>query len=72
MVVCYARQNMVNCKDIYIHMFTVTLFTIVTVSALAGTAQWIERGPANQRVAGLIPSEGTCLGCGARSPVEDT
>ena len=32
--------------------------------ALAGIAQWIDRGPANQRVAGLIPSQGTCLGCG--------
>ena len=31
--------------------------------ALAGVAQWIEREPANQRVAGLIPSQGTCLGC---------
>ena len=30
--------------------------------ALAGVAQWIERGPANQRV--LIPSQGTWLGCG--------
>ena len=26
-------------------------------------AQWIEHGPANQKVAGLIPSQGTCLGC---------
>ena len=32
--------------------------------ALAGIAQWTECGPANQRVAGLIPSQGTCLGCG--------
>ena len=32
---------------------------------LAGIAQWIERGPAKQRVAGLIPSQGTCLGCGS-------
>ena len=31
--------------------------------ALAGIAQWIERGPANQGVAGSIPSQGTCLGC---------
>ena len=30
---------------------------------LAGVAQWIEPGPVNQRVAGLIPSQGTCLGC---------
>ena len=31
--------------------------------ALAGVAQWIECWPENQRVAGLIPSQGTCLGC---------
>ena len=31
--------------------------------ALAGVAQWIERQPANQRVTGWIPSQGTCLGC---------
>ena len=32
-------------------------------AALAGVAQWIECGPGNQRVTGLIPSQGTCLGC---------
>ena len=32
--------------------------------ALVGVAQWIERRPENQRVAGLIPSQVTCLGCG--------
>ena len=32
--------------------------------ALAGVAQWIEHGPADQRVASSIPSQGTCLGCG--------
>ena len=31
--------------------------------ALAGMAQWIQCHPANQRVAGPIPSQGTCLGC---------
>ena len=30
--------------------------------ALAGVAQWIEHRPANQKVAGSIPSRGTCLG----------
>ena len=30
--------------------------------ALAGVAQWIECWPANQRVAGWIPCQGTCLG----------
>ena len=27
-------------------------------------AQWIECRPVKQRVAGSIPSQGTCLGCG--------
>ena len=31
--------------------------------ALAGVAQWIVHQTVNQRVAGLIPSQGTCLGC---------
>ena len=31
-------------------------------SALACLAQWIECWPVNQRVAGSIPSQGTCLG----------
>ena len=34
------------------------------ISAMAGVAQWIEHQPANQRVTGLISSQGTCLGCG--------
>ena len=34
------------------------------LSALAGVAQWTVCRPANQRVAGSIPSQGTCLGCG--------
>ena len=31
--------------------------------ALAGVAQWIECQPANQRVDGSTPSQGTRLGC---------
>ena len=38
-------------------------------SALAAVAQWIRCQPANQRVAGSIPSQGTCLGCGPGPPV---
>ena len=34
------------------------------LQALAGVDQWIECQPANQRVAGSIPSQGTGLGCG--------
>ena len=32
--------------------------------ALPDVAQWTEYQPANQRAAGLIPSQGTCLDCG--------
>ena len=32
--------------------------------ALADMAHWIEHLPVKQRVAGSIPSQGTCLGCG--------
>ena len=35
-----------------------------TRMALAGMAQWTECWPVNQRVAGSIPSQGACLGCG--------
>ena len=33
------------------------------VLTLAGVAQWTDHRPVNQRVASLIPGEGTCLGC---------
>ena len=32
--------------------------------ALVCVAQCLEHGPVNQMVAGLIPSQGICLGCG--------
>ena len=35
-----------------------------STSVLAGVAQWIEHRLAKLRVAGLISSQGTCLGCG--------
>ena len=38
------------------------VFTVVVTPA--GVAQWIEYWPANQRVTGSIPSQGTFLGCG--------
>ena len=41
----------------------VTPYKKVT-QAPAGVAQWIECQPANQRVTGSIPSQGTCLSCG--------
>ena len=36
---------------------------------LAGVAQWNAHRLANGKVAGSFPSQGTCLGCWARSPV---
>ena len=36
-------------------------------STLAGVAQWIECWTVNQKVAGLIPNQGSCLGCGLGS-----
>ena len=39
-------------------------YEIQELLALAGVAQWIEHGPANRKVVGSIPSQGTCLGCG--------
>ena len=36
---------------------------IIYSLALAGIAQWIKCQPANQRVAGLIPRQDTCLDC---------
>ena len=41
----------------------------MTSEALASMAQWIECPPANQRVAGLIPSLGHMPGLQAKSPV---
>ena len=35
-----------------------------------GVAQWIECGPGNRKVAGLIPSQGTHLGCGPGPQLE--
>ena len=30
---------------------------------MTGVAQWIESCPAHRKIAGSIPSQGTCLGC---------
>ena len=38
--------------------------------SLAGVAQWIKLRPANQKVTCLIPSQGTCLGCGPGPQLE--
>ena len=45
-------------------MLPTTLGSPKLSPALAGVAQWIECQPANQKVAGWIPSQGTFLCCG--------
>ena len=42
---------------------SVQMFHQKVLTALAGVAQWTECRPANQKVAGSIPSQGPCLGC---------
>ena len=37
----------------------------ISKTALAGVVQSTECWPANQEVAGSIPSQGTCQGCGS-------
>ena len=73
----YAKTYITNIHiytHMHIHIHTYTgwdksTFTVVhmennrIIITLAGVAQWIERWPANQSVAGSIPSQGTCLGC---------
>ena len=49
-------------KNVCTHMFIAALFKIAKI-ALAGVAQWDGHHPANQKVTGSIPSQGTCLGC---------
>ena len=39
------------------------------IPAMTGVAQWFECHPANRKVAGLIPGQGTCLGCGPGPPL---
>ena len=43
-----------------------TVFSNLKLShdALTDVAQWVEDRPTNLKVASLIPSQGTCLGCG--------
>ena len=43
---------------------TISVSILKCFLALAGVAQWIEHWPENQKVTGLIPSQGTRLGYG--------
>ena len=52
--------------NIYVHVsiYTVTYKVYLkSKRVLAAVAQWIECWPVNQRVAGSIPRQVTCLGC---------
>ena len=51
----------VNLHELFIYF---VVFKKILFITLAGVAQWVERRSANQRVAGSILSQGTCLGCG--------
>ena len=64
------REYTLKCYDAIGYLLT--LFSNGPKMALAGVAQWIEHWPTNLRVAGLIPSQGTCLGCGPGSQREAT
>ena len=55
-------KNMVVMVHLFFkNMVVLTLLKIIYI-ALAGVVWWIECWTANQRVAGSIPSQGTCLG----------
>ena len=61
---------MVKEGEVNQYKLSATCFYKVIYTALAGVAQWIEHRPENQRVTGLIPSQGPCLGCRARSGLQ--
>ena len=50
-------------KDVYTWVISLPFKEKYQLVALAPVARWIECWPANQRVAGSSPSQGTCLGC---------
>ena len=45
------------------YVIVITYVPFKCILALAGVAQWIEDQPVSRRVAGSIPTQGTCLGC---------
>ena len=55
-----------NKKTNVLFFLQLSLFKKYTVCTLAGVARWIECWSANQKVAGLIPSRGTCYRPGPR------
>ena len=68
-VIPYTYTNFSILKGYYFTGLTFISLTLlwnlikILLSALAGVAQWIEHQPVNPKFLGLIPSQGTCLGC---------
>ena len=56
------REGMI--KSQRFQLLSALRLSVKKVFALAGVVQWIEHQPTNQGVAGSIPRQETCLGCG--------
>lgn len=48
----------------YLALYAPLFLKVMKYIALAGVSKWLEYYPKHQQVAGLIPSQGTYLGCG--------
>ena len=64
------RSKLWVTNDLYVYTPQLPKFSIINVleskkrkTALAGMAQLVERRSVSWKVADLIPSQGTCLGC---------
>ena len=57
--------HVVQFKNLFIYgwFFVVVVVFLLRNHALSGVVQWIERWPANRKVAGPMPGWGACLGC---------
>ena len=72
LVIFFLFDNLREKRSVPLTKQSGTAYFTNSYGALAGVTQWIECQPANQRVAGLIPSHGTCLGCGPGPPGKHT
>ena len=56
----FTSENFVCCL-LWAHIaFLINILPKNMTASMAGVAQWVECGPAKQRVTGSIPSQGTC------------
>ena len=75
---CFLTSLLINACIVHSFLYCIFLFTYYLGNSLipvrtyknadltlVGEAQWVERWPANQKVAGSIPSQDTFLGCRA-------